>query len=48
MTKEKMSARDIVTAAVMMHEPPMIILDEPTSGLDFDSMEKVRELIQDQ
>ncbi len=38
----------LVLGVAMMRDVPMIILDEPTSGLDFDSMEKVRLLIQEQ
>ena len=38
----------LVLGVAMMRDVPMIILDEPTSGLDFNSMEKVRLLIQEQ
>lgn len=38
----------LVLGVAMMRDVPMIILDEPTSGLDFNSMERVRLLIQEQ
>ncbi|MCC9744945.1 ATP-binding cassette domain-containing protein, partial [Streptococcus agalactiae] len=38
----------LVLGVAMMRNVPMIILDEPTSGLDFNSMEKVRTLIEEQ
>lgn len=38
----------LILGVAMMKNVPMIILDEPTSGLDFNSMEKVRALIQEQ